>query len=49
LLASGISSTVALEIMGHSALEMLRRYQGVSRALKREAADKLDELLRPRV
>ncbi|MGH2629480.1 MAG: tyrosine-type recombinase/integrase [Actinomycetota bacterium] len=49
LLASGISSTVALEIMGHSALEMLRRYQGVSRALKREAADKLDELLRPKI
>lgn len=45
LLDAGIDDAVALAIMGHSAVAMLRHYQGVSSALKRRAADRLDEIL----
>ena len=45
LLDAGIPDAVALSIMGHSAVTMLRHYQGVSKALKRSAADRLDEIL----
>lgn len=47
LLASGVPDAVALAVMGHSAVAMLRRYQDVSRTLKRDAADRLDAMLRP--
>ncbi len=45
LLAGGVADAVALEVMGHAGLEMLRHYQEVADELKRDAAAKMDELI----
>ena len=51
MLAAGVPDTVALEVMGHADTSMLRHYQEVANMLKRDAAAKMDALLRvsPRV
>jgi integrase len=45
MLAAGIPDAVAIKMMGHRDTRILRRYQKVVDRLKREAVDKLDELL----
>jgi integrase len=45
LLDAGVPDAVTMAILGHGTMAMLRRYQGVSSALKRRAAERLDELL----
>jgi integrase len=45
MLAAGIPDAVAIEMMGHRDTRILRRYQKVVDRLKREAANKMDELL----
>lgn len=45
MLAAGIPDAVAIKMMGHRDTRILRRYQKVVDRLKREAVEKLDELL----
>ena len=46
LLAAGVPDTVALEVMGHADTRILRHYQEVVDELKRDAAERMDALLR---
>lgn len=45
MLAAGVPDAVAIKIMGHRDTRILRRYQKVIDRLKREAVEKLDQLL----
>jgi integrase len=45
MLAAGVPDTVSVEIMGHADTRILRRYQEVVPAVKREAASRLETLL----
>jgi integrase len=45
MLAAGIPDAVAIKMMGHRVTRILRRYKKVVERLKREAVEKLDELL----
>ena len=47
MLAAGIPDAVAIKMMGHRDTRILRRYQKVVDRLKREAVERLDELLGP--
>ncbi len=49
LLAAGVPDTVAMRTMGHADTRILARYQDVVSELQREAAERMDALLSPRV
>ena len=44
-LAAGLRPEVMIDLMGHSSTRILKRYQDVIRALRRDAADQFDRLL----
>ena len=44
-LAAGLRPEVMIDLMGHSSTRILKRYQDVIRALRRDAVDQFDRLL----
>jgi integrase len=49
LLAAGVPDTVAMRTMGHADTRILARYQDAVSELQREAAERMDALLSPKV